>query len=223
MATRNRQIDLSTDKRKFAPKKSKSPEPKPEPTPPLGTASDPVIVAAVNSCIDFDKLSNLPPGFVDRFRCLTKYNRVKAVCFFDNCGFGLKVYNDHEKFNDIKTDDGDEIEGEELRINPKEDGRFDLAGYWLRCPPDMYTSIPVPEFLVMDKKAQLFVHKDTLLEKPKPTQADTDSEDEDSEEEEFKIVPIWTKNRDEAMRFKESYKASQLIRKLDAGGIVVDA
>lgn len=108
--------------------------------------SDHHVVAAVNGCIDFDKLRQLPDAVTQRFKDLLKHHRVRAVCFFTQVGFGLRVYQE--------PPEGVTFDGDEATFEDGKEYRVDTEGCWVRCPP---APLPEPdEWMVMDSRGRQF-------------------------------------------------------------------
>ena len=96
----------------------------------MPTYSDQQVVSAFNACLDLDKWQALPHSVKSRFKELLRCNRVKMVCFSDALGMGLRVYTDMTGMTiNVNSDEA------ELVLTGDNDGRVDLDGHWVRCPP----------------------------------------------------------------------------------------
>jgi len=95
--------------------------------------SDQQVVAAFNSCFDLEKYKALPPRVKSRFKTLLLHHRIKPVCFFEEEGFGLRVY--HEIAGNFEfQEDGDEVKPTDA-LGAWE---VDVDGSWMRCPAKLW-------------------------------------------------------------------------------------
>jgi hypothetical protein len=116
--------------------------------------TDQQVVAAINSCIDFAKLSKIPTGVIDRFRQLVVHNRVRPVCFFLTDGFGLRIYKDAEDYDMV-------FEGDMTRVEqPNTFGRLDLDGCWMKCPPSAWKEDTGVQWIVASDNGRRFFDGD---------------------------------------------------------------
>lgn len=165
---------------------------------PIQTYTDAEVVAAFNSCIDLQKAAALPTAVFNRFKILMRHHRVKAVCFFPETGFGLKVHNDTQELETMY--DGDEAT---VKARPETLGTVDLSGHWVRCPASMWTEklTNMNAFLIMNKTGLRYYDglgsRDNL---------------HDGEN--------WTSRRSSARRFKDKLEAQALAQRCE--GVVVE-
>jgi hypothetical protein len=150
----------------------------------MPTYTDRDVVCAFNSCLDMAKWKDLPDAVRERFRHLLQHNRIKMVCFSNELGVGLRVYQDQDCMN-VTFDDGDECApGEGGLEKGDKAGRVDIAGSWMRCPGSEWKV--TEEFLVMDGFGRKFVG---------PTYGTEDAEEDDPYD--------WRQSRASAKRFNK--------------------
>lgn len=172
--------------------------------------TDQEVVAAINSCLDLKKLQDLPSDVVDRFRELVKHHRVRAVCFFTQYGFGMRVYRDevsvHSQFDD------------DMELTKGEPAKLDMAGYWVRCPGEMWNPEGNKEFIVTNKRGTSFVGQTALL--TIKAWRDSQEDDDDQEDDDFTPTFDWRSVRNRAMVFRSKDKAEECARQCD--GVVLE-
>lgn len=169
--------------------------------------TDQIIVAAVNGCIDLEKYKKLPKDIKKRFGELLQHNRIKAVCFMESSGLGLRTYRDK-----IAIEKPDE-DFDEVELTPGLVGSMDLAGSWIRCPAAMYQAYLDGEdkFVVADKTGKRFVTVDSRF----PSVLLQDREDEDEECDESEDDFDWDDNRDLARVFTKEGDARDVARRVE--------
>lgn len=153
---------------------------------PVRIYNDQEVVAAFNSCIDLDKWVDLPEGVKLRFKELHNHLRVRIVCFFSECGFGLRVWDD--KING--EFDNDEV----IKTTGNKSDKVDIDGSYLRCPAIIYTTEPVDpkEFIVGDERGRRWLRSETTI----ATSEESEEEDEPR--------PEWTTIRNQGKKFTKA-------------------
>lgn len=177
--------------------------------------SDAEVAAALNSCFDLEKFRTLPYYVRERAKKLLMHHRLKPVCFFDQCGFGLRVYMDEMPV--IETTD-DEAELDSSKVQKQ----VDLGGHWLRCPGHAWKA--EVECLIMNSTGQRYWKTKAAV--PAPV-AETDEDDEDESEEEDDTTPApndpllgeWVASRHRATIFKGREEAEKVAKHLK--GVVI--
>lgn len=162
--------------------------------------TDVEVVAAINSCIDFRKLAEIPSGLVDRFKLLLQKKRIGAVCFFYVSGFGLRVYNDAQRF--VLKQEGDIATLEANETDPNH--RIDLEPLWVVCDPKAY----------LEKRNQVSY----IIARANGKQFYSSSLEEDDGAAEISAGWKWTRFRSDAKTFSSIDEALEVCRKITPNG-----
>lgn len=118
--------------------------------------NDPTAVAAFNSCVDWKKWQALPSSIRTRIKTLLDHHRLKFVCFSDDFGLGLRVYNEGQW--DFSGD----------RASTKDQSvEVDTDGYWVQCDPSMWEEFNKkaedPKFLIMSPDGRRYVKGESAV------------------------------------------------------------
>ena len=130
--------------------------------------TDQEVTAALNFCLDLEKFRALPGPVKDRIRSLVTKNRIKPVCFFEQQGFGLRVYREAVNY---QHDGGDEVELVDRPGLPPQPQRVDLDGSWVRCPAAVWEKAHAEKtaaaeglkYGVMNGRGTKFVRNTTVM------------------------------------------------------------
>lgn len=161
---------------------------------------DHVVVAAFNGCVDLNKWKDLPLAVKERFTRLLCHNRVKAVCFFNEVGFGLRIYREQIDKLKLEHDGGDEFDTAHVTTAL----HVDLEGSWMRCPASLWEDQKKTNKLKLDRVVMdefgimYFTGWDAVVKEEEDVE---ESDEGDNTEDTTKQQkPKWRVNRRGAMR-----------------------
>jgi hypothetical protein len=114
---------------------------------------DPMVVAAFNSCFDSEKWQALPERVRDRLKVLLDHHRLKFVCFSDELGLGLRVYNE-----------GTDWQWESDEATGQLTSEVDTSGHWVRCPKELWEQFnvqpPAPKYMIRKPDGTQFLQEE---------------------------------------------------------------